>query len=886
MNTSFYSKNKWNWRCYWLIVLFCVALPSHAQILEIQVKANHQPLSEILKSLTEEYDIQLSYNYSELSKYKLTVNQNFHTPEETVRYLIMDLPFELVVAGDVFIVKPLKIILTEQEKVLKSISGQVVEFGSREPLPHSQLLVNGHQIYTDILGNFNFSSTEDSVFRLQVSHLGYFIMDTLLMANNNHLIALTRAVRKLPEVIVRNNIIEKSAQIGNKLGNLKLNHQISDYLPGQGDNSVFTLLRLMPGIQATGEQINDLVIWGSYEGQSLITFDEFTLFGLRNYNENINVVNPFIIKSIEIDKGGYEAKYGNRVGGLVNIMGKNGNRVKPRFSLNINPSTINGIAEVPLFKRSSLILAYRQTYYNIYDLDDFNIFALTHSSENTFTGPDERRNVDPDISVFPDKYNFRDYNIKYTYELKNEDVFYVSYYRGGDVFDLATEAELERTITNSGDNMVNRDGNTVLFELALNNEEKNKQQGFSTFYNKKWKNGNLSKLMFSHADFSKKEVETVSSSESTSGDVFVSKESRTSNEALENSIRSENILFKNHGYKFEFGGGLYYNRTEIRNNNAYTDNSNLDTLNYNESYRAYLYAQQDFPITQKLKLIAGIRGNFIFTSPKVFAEPRLNLSYQLNDALKVQASWGLFNQIMYKMASVDLDDNYTYLWTINQDDSEGLKATHWVSGVNYYKNNFTINIEGYYKSTSNLTRRFLLQNQVNENVSNEYSLYRGNARTYGIDTYIRKDFGHNTIWASYTLSRAEERLAASNEPLPNYSLAPHDQRHEFKIASIMNYRNFYVSGCYIYGSGMDILKDVFDTETGLAYNRVDFAVTYNFYWKKMKAEAGISILNLFDTQNLTQRNVKTIDISDEISPIKVYTDAVPFTPMFFVKARF
>ena len=423
-----------------------------------------------------------------------------------------------------------------------------------------------------------------------------------------------------------------------------------------------------------------------------------------------------------------------------NITGKNGNRLKPKVSVNLNPSTINGIAEIPLFKESSLILAYRQTYYNLYDLDDFNVFSPTHSNQRTFDGPEDKNDFDPDISVFPDEYNFSDFNIKYSHVLKNDDVFYVSYYRGGDVFSIETEAELERTKMEDGINIDNKENETVLFKVDLYSKEKNKQQGFSSFYNKKWKNGNLSKLIFSYANYNKDVVEEVGSSNSNTGDIFVNKENRTSNEALENSVRSENTIFINNGYKFEYGGGFYYNRTKIWDNNDYTDNSNLDTLNQNESYRGYLFAQQSIPITKKLKFIAGIRGNYIFNSHTIFTEPRANVSYKFNDAIKVHASWGLFNQIMYKIATVDSDNNYTYLWTTGKDNSDGLNATHWVSGVNYNKNNLTVNVEGYYKTTRNLSRRYYSQNEVNENIRNEYLLYSGSARTYGIDTYREKGF--------------------------------------------------------------------------------------------------------------------------------------------------
>ncbi len=904
MNISFYSKSNWNLKYLWLIIFFFSALFAKAQIAEIKVSVDDTSLSEVLKTLTEEYNFQLSYNSYELSKYNVTVHEKFDSPEKTIRFLLKNLPFKIINSGNVFIIVPQKtesIANTKKQRRVISqsrVSGQIVEFGSNEALPLSQILVNGKQIYSDVLGNFKFISQGDSIFHVQIYHLGYFIKDTILLPNVMHHIALKPFVGKLPEIKIKNNIVEKSALIGAKPGNMQLNYQISRYLPGQGDNSVYTLLKLMPGVEATGEQSNDLEMWGSYEGQSLITFDEFTLFGLRNYNENINVINPFVIKSIEIDKGGYEAKYGNRVGGLVNITSKNGNLEKPVFSINLNSTTLNGMAEIPLFHRSSLVLAYRQTYYNLYNTEDFNVFAVTHSDQNVFNNQGNKNSIDPDISVYPDKYNFKDFNIKYSYHLTNGDFFYVSYYHGGDEFNLSTEAELERTTLTQSNNIgnivtnalvvneTNNIGNTVLYDVSLYNDEENKQQGLSFFYNRKWKNGNLSKLIFAHAGFRRNIEEGVNSSDSESGDVFVSKENLTTNKAVENSLRSENSIFFKNGYNFEFGGGVYFDQTKIRNDNYYTDNSNLDTLNRGENNRGYLFAQQSIPITNKLKIIAGLRGNMIFKSQKIFAEPRARISYKINDAIKVHASCGLYNQVMYKIATVDRDTNYTYLWTTSSDNSKRLRATHLVTGFNYNKNNFTVNIEGYYKKLRNLTRRYYAQTEFNNNISNNYLLYSGNARTYGVDFYLRKDFGYNAVWASYSLSKAEEQLSTSKEQLPDYSPAPQDQRHEFKIASLVNIHSFYISASYIYGSGMDILKEMFDAESGLEYNRVDFSVTYNFHWKRMSAETGISVLNVFDTQNLTPRNVKTINISENIDPIKVYTDAVPFTPIFFIKAKF
>jgi len=176
----------------------------------------------------------------------------------------------------------------------------------------------------------------------------------------------------MKEIVVIGASIEKSIQTGTSPGTIKLNQKTAYYLPGSGDNEVFNLLRLQPGILAAGEQSSDLIIWGSYEGQSQIVFDGFTLFGMKNFNDNISAVNPFMAKDINILKGGFGAEYGERVGGIAIITGTDGNRLSPSVHLNVNNMTLNGMVSVPFRKKSSLLIAYRQTYYNLYNPDKYS----------------------------------------------------------------------------------------------------------------------------------------------------------------------------------------------------------------------------------------------------------------------------------------------------------------------------------------------------------------------------------------------------------------------------------------------------------------------------------------------------------------------------------
>ena len=272
------------------ILIFILVLSFHvySQTGIIKIDVKDTPLNEVLVSLRDKYNFEFSYGDDQLSKYKITLTKTFTSKEEALKYLLNDLPLELRQSGDVFIIIPMKkTLLAEKKKPIVRISGQIVEAGSIEPLPFSHVIINNHPMVTDVMGSFNYVASADSSFHVRVSHLGYYVYDTIMKASSNQQIFLTPSTEQIPEITILSSPVEKASLIAEKPGEMKLNHNIAGFLPGKGDNSVFDLIRLMPGILASGELSTDLLIWGSYEGQSQITFDEYTIFGLKNYNDNI-----------------------------------------------------------------------------------------------------------------------------------------------------------------------------------------------------------------------------------------------------------------------------------------------------------------------------------------------------------------------------------------------------------------------------------------------------------------------------------------------------------------------------------------------------------------------------------------------------------------------
>ncbi|HOO84614.1 MAG TPA: TonB-dependent receptor plug domain-containing protein, partial [Prolixibacteraceae bacterium] len=655
-----------------LLVFILLALSTFAQQQTIKIDAQNLPLNELMVQLRDVHNIQLSFNHNELSKYTVALSQQFASPDEAINQIFLDLPFDVKKKGDVFVIVLQKKKKTDLPKpITHTISGQVVEAGSFEPLPFSHILINNNRhLVSDINGVFSYTASADSTFHVQVSHLGYFIFDTLLYSGAKPKLELKSSIYGLSEIKVLDNLVARAALIGDQPGNMKINHSIARFLPGQGDNSVFNLIRLMPGIQAAGEQNSDLVIWGSYEGQSQITFDGFTLFGLKNYNDNISVVNPFVVKNIEVFKGGYDARFGNRVGGIVNITGINGTLRKPSFSFNVNTATINTLAEIPFRKKSSLVVALRHSFYNLYNPDDFNIFAPTRPQLINSRSQNTTRTSITDVDVYPDDYLFRDLNLKYTINFNNNSQLFVSAYGGGDRFRLSAQTEVQWKPRG-------RDAGSGTIPLNVNysSSEQNTQRGFSINYAFKPHNKVHSNLIIAHSAYNKQVVDSVEIVSANSGIVSNRDLLYTLNTARENAIRFENTISLNNGHQIETGSGFFGNRALVVNQITLPNLPDIDQSTAFRNTRLFFYLNDILPLGSRLTLRSGARVNWVVLARSLFFEPRISVAYKISTAVKAHVAWGIYNQYAYKMATVDKDNNYTWLWVTARERNQVLGAT-------------------------------------------------------------------------------------------------------------------------------------------------------------------------------------------------------------------
>jgi len=209
-------------KVFFLLLFFTVSFNLFSQ--QVSIHANAMPLNEVLVELASSYDIQISFDDRSLSHYKITLSGTFDSPEAALRKLMAGFPLELEKNGDVFIIVPTR---KPEKKKSFNISGQVNERGSGEPLPYSNVIINGYGMATDLNGTFAYLSSTDSIFTVKVSHLGYYILDTNVAGPAELQFQLTPSIIKLSEIEIRNKLVERSTLIGDQPGMMKLNHQIA-----------------------------------------------------------------------------------------------------------------------------------------------------------------------------------------------------------------------------------------------------------------------------------------------------------------------------------------------------------------------------------------------------------------------------------------------------------------------------------------------------------------------------------------------------------------------------------------------------------------------------------------------------------------------------------
>lgn len=769
-----------------------------------------------------------------------------------------------------------------------TINGYISDVSSGEKLigaiiydvkTKKNVLTNNFGFYS-----INFSHT-DSI-ALTVSYLGYLKQHKTIAGRNNQNINfhLDPNNQYLKEVVITDDKrIEDKTQMSTLEVPLR---QIKSLPTFMGEIDVLKTFQLMPGVQGGAEGSNALYVRGGSPDQNLILLDDVPLYYVSHLGGFVSVFDANTISHVKLIKGGFPAQYGGRLSSVIDIRMKDGNENKLRgeFALGTLVSKIS--LEGPIFdKKTTFIFSARRSFFDLFTRS-FYLF----------------RNLDGPVTY----YNFYDINFKICHKLNDKNKLFISFYSGGDKFKIQEKYE---QIRNGNETTANNYktgilwGNTML-SLRWNHEYNNKLFGNTT----------VSYSNFKYKNFIRGTESSNSASRSMEY-IFTS----GINDVI---VKSDFDYYFSDKHKIKFGiAGILHAFHPGMSSYTQTGNdlSGGDTIIDPDKLRStesYVFIEDEFSITKKVALNAGIHASAYFVQNTSFysLQPRLSLNYKFIENYSMKISFATMKQNLHLLTNSGAGFP-TDLWvpsTKKVDPEKSMQAAIGIAHSIIKKNlNLEVSIEGYYKRLNNLI-------DFQEGVSffspqtwEEKIVKNGKGNVYGIEFLVYKKEGKLNGWFGYTYSKNTRQFTNLNggTPFPyrydrphnasvviNYELNDkisfscswvYESGNAITLASqksdLFNY-NYNYSGT---NSTFEIYDDVHlyngrNSYRMPAFHKLDIGVNFVKKVRRGIRTWNISIYNVYNRQNAFMLYFKTVE-----NQVKLFqTSLFPIIPSVGYSLKF
>ena len=215
---------------------------------------------------------------------------------------------------------------------LGAIYGKIIDDTTSTPIAKADILLEGTRRGTssDANGNFILRQISPGSRILRVRFIGYVEARHPLQLKSGDSVGveirITRVLLKLPDVNItaaRENFQEQSLQTMPSV--TQISAGTIRRVATVGEPDLFRALQTLPGITAPTQASNQLYIRGGSPDQNLVRLDgaplynPFHLFGLAAN------VNPDIVDKVTVSTGGFPARYGDRLSGVVDVETRNVN---------------------------------------------------------------------------------------------------------------------------------------------------------------------------------------------------------------------------------------------------------------------------------------------------------------------------------------------------------------------------------------------------------------------------------------------------------------------------------------------------------------------------------------------------------------------------------
>lgn len=141
--------------------------------------------------------------------------------------------------------------------------------------------------------------------------------------------------------------------------------------PGSVDD-VSRIIKSTVGVSQVNDLSNELVVRGGSPWENAFFIDQIPFYDINHFQVQggsgglIGVINASWVRSLDFFKGGFPASYGDRMSSVIDMAFREGGRERVRGQVDLNTAGFGGGVEGPIFLgRGSFLFSIKRSYHNI-----------------------------------------------------------------------------------------------------------------------------------------------------------------------------------------------------------------------------------------------------------------------------------------------------------------------------------------------------------------------------------------------------------------------------------------------------------------------------------------------------------------------------------------
>jgi hypothetical protein len=807
------------------------------------------PASLLLDSLAIKYQVNFSYNHSLLHQLELPRPLPSDSLAGQLRFISSQAPLQFrETSKDYFLVIPVR----------SSIRFDARDVQSGEPLLYLYLTLNQAEKKLLVPLNDSYEITQvfptDSILLESTFYQPVRLRVADLKTEGERILFMQDTVY-LNKVVVYAYIC---SGISSRPGSHSVEISMKDLGPlaGETDGDILQVLKAIPGIRSPDGKPGSLVLRGGTYDQNLVYFDDIPIYHTGHFFGTFSPYNPGIVDKITVHRSTLPARWGGRVGGLIDI--RTSDEIPVSATYDVLANTVYGGFQVktPVGKKTGLTFSARSSYPGTYLSPKLKAF-----SDLNFQGSKIAPQFMDNVRYLEgDGFDlqFRDMNGKLTFDAGANHRVALSFMHIADNFGYRYVSS-NRDLVETESSVMNNAGITG-----------------------RW-NGKFGKKLSASAGLTGAALKIKEVTSEKEAGVFIRGTHKT-NAIKDLRLTSGLVYAMNEKSQATLGYEItrhLLDAYELRQNgNGQAPEQKRESKAAIHSF--YTSYQQD--IGHQFTATLGVHADYYTPLKKVFADPRLLLTWFTTQSFFLKASAGRSHQYLKRRLNNDFDDfkvvnQFWFLANVNDPVLEGNQV---MAGAVLNKRGWLIDLELFGKQTNGVARG-----------SGPDPFATGSLSTIGSDLLVKKRWNVLESWITYSLGKTLKDFEGEQTAIY------YNQAHALNASVMLPLERWNFALSWVFMSGMPVVVPGPDQlkpdrpgasdSLSISYtgnfpvqHQLDLSATYRFSRKgaRWNGVIGLSVLNLYNRKNII--NIFQNDVDTRYP----YRYGVGFSPNLQVKISF